>query len=141
MARRVGPVRPRVKDAKSYEQAIRKAFLDPMFRSVRTKFATVEGSSQAFRAMDEVVEAILAQPRSGVPIVEIQKALNEMQGYSRKKVLQTFRSALGVSVDIMLLDLPVVEFMRGKVSENVDLIKTIPTRMHESLKLRLQKEL
>ena len=141
MARNPRPIRPRVKDAREYEQALRRTYLDPMFRRLRKALATAEAANQAFHAMDQVVGAILAEPAHGVPTAEIQRALNRMKGYHRGQVIKTFRAALGVDISLLLVEPEIAAFMQGRINENVDLIKTIPTRMHASLKAKLEKEL
>ena len=141
MPRNPIPIRPRVKDAKAYERALRRSYLAPMFRRLSERMAQATGATQAFHAMNGFVEAMQALPKSGVPIAEIQKALNRMEGYHRKRVIKTFKAALGVDIRPFLTHPEIAAFMSRKVSENVDLVKTIAPRMHESLKARLQKEL
>ena len=141
MPRNPNPVRPRVKDSKDYERALRRSYLVPMFRRLAERMAQATGATQAFHAMNGFVMAMQALPKSGVPVAEIQKALDSMEGYHRKRVIQTFKAALGVDIRPFLTHPEIAAFMARKVSENVDLIKTIAPRMHESLKARLQKEL
>ena len=96
---------------------------------------------QAFDVLDEVVGEITALPAYGVPVAEVQRQLTSIQGYHRQKLIQTFRSALGVSIELFLLEPQVNQFMVQKIAENVDLIKTIPERMHAGLKLRMEEAL
>ena len=141
MARNPNPVRPRVKDARAYERALRRTYLAPMFRRLMERMAQATGATQAFHSMNGFVEAMQALPKSGVPIAEIQKALNRMEGYHRKRIITTFKAALGVDIRPFLTHPEIAAFMSRKISENVDLVKTIAPRMHESLKASLQKEL
>lgn len=141
MAQTPLPIKPRVKDAKAYEEALRRAYINPMFSTMRARLATVEAVNQAYDVIEEVVEEIIAQPQAGVPINEIQENLNRMQGYHKRRLIKTFRAALGVNINIVLQDGNIREFIRMKIAENVDLIKTIPPRMHESLKARIEKSL
>ena len=141
MPKSPNPIRPRVKDAKAFERAMKDVYTDPMFRRLRARLAIAESANQAFRAMDAVVEEILAAPQYGVPTQEIQRNLDKMRGYHRKRVIDSFRAALGVNITIFLTEPVIAEFMKQKLIDNVDLIKTIPKRMHDSLKLRLQQEL
>ena len=48
MARTPAPVRPRVKDAKDYERALRREILDPLFRQLKTGLADVSAISQVW---------------------------------------------------------------------------------------------
>ena len=141
MPRNPNPVSPRVKDARDYERALRRTYLAPMFRRLSARMAQATGATQAFHAMNGFVEAMQALPKSGVPVAEIQKALDRMEGYHRKRIIQTFKAALGVDIRPFLTHPEIASFMSRKISENVDLIKTIAPRLHEGLKARLQKEL
>ena len=126
---------------KLYERSVRRAVLDPLYQSLRSGLAEVTAASQAFQVMDDVVGRVVAQPVSGVPIRLIRENLERMEGYHREKVISTFRSGLGIDIGPMLLEAPVADFLHQKISENVDLIRTIEPRFHDSLKLRLEREL
>lgn len=141
MPRNPTAIKSRVKDARAYELAMKRTYTDPMFRRLRARLAIAEASNQAFHAMDVVVEEMKALPNFGVPTHEIQKNLDRMNGYNRTRTIKTFRAALGVNVSKFLTEPAVAEFMKQNLSNNVDLIKTIPARAHDGLKARLQKEL
>lgn len=141
MPRNPNPIRPRVQDARAYEKALRRTYINPMFGRLRKKLATAEAATQAYHAMDDVVAEMVAQPRSGVPIAEIQKSLNSMEGYHKERVKKTFRAALAVDIGPLLTEPEIAAFMQQKLSDNVDLIKTIPPRMHAGLKRRLERAL
>ena len=132
------PVRPLKKAANAYEKDMRTAYLNPLFRRLQANLAQVTAASQAFAAMERTVAQMAALPYAGVPMSLIQQHLDGMQGYQRAKVLSTFRSALGVNVNIFLLEPPVRQFMLEKVADNVSLIKTIPKRMLTDLKVELE---
>ena len=133
------PIRPRAGDAVKYEQAIRRAYTDPMMRRIQRRFAKAAALDQAYRALDGEVSAIMAQPRQGIPLSAIQESLSRVNTYNRQRLRQTFQSALGVDVNPLLLDTPTEIYMQQRISDNVDLIKTIPPRMHDSLKDRIEK--
>ena len=61
--------------------------------------------------------------------------------YHRQRTIASFRAALKVDISALLLDPPVRSWMKQAISDNVDLIKTIPKTFHEGLKKRLEKEL
>ena len=138
MPRNPGPVNPRKKDEKAYERAIRKEVLDPLFRQLRAGLVGVVSLAQALRQID--ADAFVNVGR-GLPVDEIREALQRVEGYHRARIIKTFRSALGVDIRPLLAQPPVDVFMAHKVSENVDLIRTIPPRAHEGLKARLIREL
>ena len=135
------PVKPLKKAANAYEKDMRTAYLNPLMARMDNNLAQVTAASQAFSAMDHTVAQMAALPQQGVPVALIQQHLDGMQGYQRAKVLSTFRSALGVNVNIFLLEPPVRQFMLEKVADNVSLIKTIPKRLHESLRNDLTEAL
>ena len=141
MAKNPTPIRPRVKDMRAYELALRRAYLNPMYRDLVRRLARANAAQQAWRAMDQWVLAMQALPQNGVPVRLIQQALNRMQGYHRQRVEKSFRAALGVDVRPFLADPPVLAFMTQQVQDNVALIKTIPPRLHASLRNHLNKEL
>ena len=132
------PVRPRVKDAKAYEALIRREILDPLFASLRAGLADAVGVAQALRALDS--DAYLNEGRL-IPSAEVMASLKRVEGYHRARLLKTFKAALGIDVSRVLTEPQVAAFLREKVSENVNLIKTIPPRAHASLKKRLLEEL
>ena len=135
------PIRPLKKAANAYEKDLRTAYLNPLIAHMDSNLAQVTAASQAFSAMDQTVMQMAALPQQGVPVALIQQHLDGMQGYQRRKVLSTFRAALGVNVNIFLLEPPVRQFMLEKVADNVSLIKTIPKRLHDSLRNDLTEAL
>ena len=124
-------------DERQYERDLRRLYLDPMFAHLRGRLAVAVAADQAYRVMDEVFEGLLASPRAGVPLAAIQDNLNRMEGYNRQRVIDTFRGALGVDIGQYLAQPLVAVFMRARIDDNVDLVKTIPTRAHDGLKRRL----
>lgn len=141
MPRRPNPVRPRVKDERAYNQALRRTYLNPLHRSMQKALAQAEASNQAWRAMDEVIGRMQARPQAGVPTREIQRALDRMNGYHRARLIKSFSSALGVDISIFLSAPEIRAFMAEAIAENVSLIKTIGTRYHAGLRKRLEQEL
>ena len=127
------PVKPRVKDAKAYEAAVRKKYLTPLFTNVESRMADVVAANQVWRVMDDIVGALVAKPHNGVPVEAIQQSIDGMNGYHRKKVIDTFRRALGVDIRPLLTEPAIRQFMNQKVRENVGLIKTIPGRLRLGL--------
>lgn len=134
-------IRPRVADARAFEQALRIAYLNPFIRSMQDGLAKAAAANQAYRTMDDVVEKMAARPQHGIPTELIQKHLDRMEGRHRKDVITSFRTALGVDVRPFLSRPEVAAYMRQKVAENADLIRSLPPRMRDNLKRRLQKEM
>ena len=133
------PVRPRLKDAKKYERLLRTRYVDPMFVQLGDALARVAAINQAYHALRDVVRKMEALPVGGVPVDEIQKHLLSLEGYHRAQLIKSFRSALGVNIVPYLTRPEVAAYMTRRIGENVDLIRTIPRRMHDSLRLRMRE--
>ena len=70
----------------------------------------------------------------------IIEALARVNLYNRHRLFQTFRKALSVDIRPFLTDAAVQAHMTEAITTNVNLIKTIPPRFHESLRERIGKE-
>ena len=141
MARQPGPVRPRRADERQYDADIRRSFLDPLFARLRARLAEAVAANQAWGVMEEVFRGVAAQPLEGVPLEEIERNLWRIEGYNREEVKRVFRRALSVNITPLLSEAPIRIFLEARISENVDLLKTIPPRAHEGLKKRLREQL
>ena len=139
--RRPRPIHPRLAQARRYEAAIRRTYLDPVFRRFTSQLAHVSALNQVWGALAAGLRATEALPRAGVPIEMIEHHLDRIRDYHRERVLSTFRSAFGVNIAPLLTEPQIAEFMAGKVAENVDLIKTIPRRSHDGLAAKIRNEL
>ena len=131
----------RVKDARAYNQALRTAYLDPFFTSLRRRLANVTATNQAFQALSAGVTTFVAQALSGVPLPLIIESLGKVNGYNRAKLITDVpRPPLGVDVRQFILDADAAtqSFMTQRITENVNLIKTIPharcTKVHCGIK-------
>ena len=131
------PIRPRVKDDRAYERSIRTAYLVPLFRDLRTRLGQVGSAAEANAVIQQVVERVQAQVRGGVPLDKVIEALRRVEAYHKARTVLSFRAALGVDIRPFLLDAQVQDWLRARIAENVDLIKTIPPRMHASLRARM----
>lgn len=138
MPRKINPVRARRTDEKNYERRLRRTILNPLYTGMRSGLATAAGAAEALRALDSDA---YAPDLHDIPEREVSAAMEGMREYHQRRLISTFRSALGVDIKPVLLDPPVQAFMRQKFSENVDLIKTIPSKFHAGLKNRLVTEL
>ena len=139
--RNPAPIRPRLKDARAYEQALRQSFLDPFFARLKQQLAGAAAADQALRTIQNVVGRMLAQPRAGIPLLEIQKALNRLNGYHKQRLVDTFRRALGVDISSVLADSAIRSVMDQAITDNVAMISTIPQRAQAGLTTRLQQQL
>ena len=134
-------IRPRVKDEKQYERELREKFFNPFIEGMQQRLARATAATDVYYALDAGLEEITLRPKEGVPEPLIRKQINHMERYHRTKLFSTFRSALGVDIRPFITQPAVEAFMRNKVSENVDLIKTIAPRFHEGMKTKLTKAL
>ena len=136
--RRVLPVRPRRTDEKAFEKSLKKTLLDPMFVRMRRGLALAAGSAEVLRQLEEEQYV----PKDwGLPTKEVHEAMDRVKNYHAKKLVSTFRSALGIDIRSVLTEPSIEAFMHTRINASVDLIKTIPTRAHVRLKARLKEEL
>ena len=138
MPRQPGPIRPRVRDAKQYEARLRAKILDPLFVDLQIGLAQAAGADQAYRA---ITGAVRTANLRGVDPDLVTEWLQRVDGYQKSRLIQTYRSALGVDVGRLLTEPEIQAFMRQKLVENVRLIQTIPPRLHDSLRRRLEDAL
>ena len=133
------PVPPRRKDERRYNSEMRKAYLIPFFDSVTQRLAFAAALSEAYYQLDAAVDSWQSLPRQGIPEEAIAGYFAQVNTWHRERLIQTFRSALGVNIKPLLAEPPVAAFMTQKISENVDLIKTIVPEFHDSLKGKMGK--
>ena len=139
MAKNPSPVHPRIKDARLYERTLRRTYLNPMFANLRGRMAKAQDATQAWRAMDQTVEDMLAMPRSGVPVQTVEANIRRMEKYHRERIKKSFRSALALDISPVLSEPEIASFLNQQVIDNVNLIKTLPSRMHANLKKRFHQ--
>ena len=128
----------RLEREREYISLLRSRILAPLFIDLRARVAGATSAAEVDRAVEEATAAAEAR---GVPVESVRAQLNRLSAYHRARVIQTMISALGVDVGPMLTEPAVNAFMSDVVSRNVDLIKTIPPRFHDSMKDRLSAEL
>ena len=135
MPRRVNPVGPRRLDERAYEQALRQIILAPLMRSLRRGLSEAAAAGQAFDALRGVVgdhdrmERLVAR--------EVAAHAARLDGYHRRRLIQTFRAALGVDIRPVLSDTAIQPLMDAWRRENVRLIRTVPQRMQDGLYRRM----
>ena len=131
---------PLVKHGKAYEKALRSGYYDPFIKSIQRRLATAEGVNQAYVALRAGIVAWEAQLAAGIPLPLIIEALARVNLYNRHRLFQTFRKALAVDIRPFLSDAAVQAHMTEAITANVNLVKTIPPRFHESLRTRINQE-
>ena len=128
------PIKPRVKDAKAYEDALKKSFLYPLLSSIDDNLARASAASQLIANIDRGVTSSLASPFGNVPTDLIRTHMLNMSDYNRARLISTFQRSLGVDIRPLLSSAMVKPYLEAKIVENVALIKTIPERLQASLK-------
>ena len=110
---------------------MRRVLLGPMMTDIS---AGVTEAASVSVALDEIngVDWDRYQ-RVGLVDDEIAAQSVKLQGYHKDRLVQTFRTALGVDIRGVLADAEIDSLMSVWREENVRLVKTIPPRLHDKL--------
>ena len=136
MPRRVQGVPPRVKDEMRYYRWTRLNILIPLFDAFGNDFTSAPNAAAAFITLDRIPLQIPMTTRD-----EVRSILSDMDGYHRRRFIQTFRNGAQIDVRPFITRPEVDAFLSRKVEENVALIRTIPERTRDGLADRLRGEL
>ena len=123
------PISSRRRDEREYAGALRRIVLRPLSRSLRSGLSRAAAVSQAIAALDGVDWTL----PEGLVADEVAARAARLDGYHRARLIQTFRSALGIDIRPTLNDGAIRPLMDAWRRENVSLIRTIPQRLHEGL--------
>ena len=74
---------------------------------------------------------------AGLAEREVATQATRLSGYHKRRLIQTFRTALGVDIRPVLADSAIEPLMSAWRRENISLIRTIPERFHGSLYRRV----
>ena len=140
MARTPRPIRPRNKVERQFEKTLRNEYLNKFKAVMDGKLARATAASQALRQLAAGVEEFVARPQAGVPIDAIKEQIDMMGKINRSEMEKTFRSALGVDIRPFLVEPEIQNFLKDKVAENVNLIRTIPKRFQEGLQTKVMRQ-
>lgn len=130
--RRVPGVRPRVKDERAYYGRLRRGLLDPLLDELNARFR--------FATSAAALQVALQDPLPGFEDLISQAArrsLTDMDAYHRAKLVSQFVSATRIDIGPVLQDAVVRPFLEARIRENVDLVKTVPRRLHVRLRERV----
>ena len=127
------PISSRRSDELEYAGALRRIVLGPLFRSLRSGLSRAAAVSQAIAALDGVDWTL----PEGLVAEEVAARAARLDGYHRARLIQTFRSAVGIDIRSVLNDAAIRPLMDAWRRENVSLIRTIPQRLHEGLYQRM----
>ena len=132
-----GPVPPLDAHARAYEQGLRRVYLRPMMRDMRRGLSTATAAAEAIEAIDGV--PLTTARREGLMAGEVNRQAKRVSGYHRRKLIQTFRAALGVDIGPVLNDAAIRPLMTAWRQENIALIKTVPERLRAGLRAGINK--
>ena len=134
MPRPVNPVNPRRLDERLYDKSLRRAVLAPLMAQLRNGLSEASAASLALEIIDGVFRG---WHTGGLVEDEVAAHAARLSGYHKRRLIQTFRAALGVDIRPVLADSAIEPLMTAWRRENVSLIRTIPERFHESLHRRV----
>ena len=135
MPRPINPVGPRRKDERAYDKAIRDVLLSPIMRQLRRGLSQAAAAAITLDVIDDVFRG--SWRVGGLVEDEVVAHARRLQGYHRRRLIQTFKAALGVDIRPVLSDIAIEPLMAAWRRENIRLIRTIPERFHESLRRRV----
>ena len=123
-------IHPKMVDAKKYEQALRKIALDPTIELTTNVF----GASRSYEEIREAINAIRPPPGlEGKARQEATALFNKLKKQHTDRFKKIMGKYLGQRV-IPLNEQDLAELVSKGISENVDLIKTIPEKYLDGLK-------
>ena len=134
MARKVNGVGPRRLDEQVYDRNLRRLVLTPLMAQLRSGLSEASAASLALEIIDGVFRSWHA---AGLAEGEVAAQATRLSAYHRRRLIQTFRTALGIDIRPVLLDSAIEPLMSAWRQENISLIRTIPERFHESLSRRV----
>ena len=131
------PIRPRVKDERAYLASLRSNYLRPMFQRLVNRLARVVAAAEAMAEAEAALIEWQAQQGAGVPQDQIAYHLESVRAYHRQQLYRSWRSALGIDIRPLLQEGRIAAHMAEAIRANVDLVKTIPPRMHDRLREKI----
>ena len=137
MPGRVNPVRPRRMDERAYEKAVRRVVLAPLMTQLR---AGLSRAASASLALDVINRVMWDRGQMDLLVeTEVSAQVARLSRYHKTRLIQTFRTALGVDIRPVLSDATIQPIMAAWRRENIALIKTIPSRFHDGLYRRVSE--
>lgn len=128
------PIRPRVMDERAYNRALKRAMLDPMMTRIRTGLSASSAAQQLLTAIADATSLSRYEiAYDGLVHEEVLAQAARLESYHEAKLIQTFRTALGVDIRPLLRAPEIAAMMAEWRAQNIGLIRTIPTRLHADL--------
>ena len=133
----IEPIRPLRAHERRYEGGIRRIVLRPLMREIRSGLSTATAAAEAIERLDGV--PMTTTRRNGLVSREVARQARRLNGYHRRKLIDTFRAALGVDIRPVLNDAQIRPLMDAWRQENIDLIRTVPERLRDDLRTGINK--
>ena len=136
MARKVNGVGPRRIDERVYDRTLRRLVLGPLMAQLRSGLSEASAASLAL----EIIDGVFRRWHTGGLVAEeVAAQATRLSAYHKRRLIQTFRTALGIDIRPRLLDSAIEPLMSAWRQENISLIRTIPERFHGSLYQRVSE--
>ena len=126
------PVPPLNAHALAYERELKRVVLRPLMRNLRSGLNTAVAAAEAIETIDGV--PLTTARRERLVNSQVNAQAKKLNGYHRRKLIQTFRAALGVDIGPVLNDAQIKPLMDAWRQENIDLIRTVPERLRDDLR-------
>ena len=132
------PIGPRPSDARAFDLALSHVFLNPTIRDLN---ARIRDAHRSYDSIRDAIDAVRAQvaPAGLAQITTTTRAhLRRIEAGHKRRFHRVMRRYLGVRVDF-LSDAHLGPLMQTAIADSVDLIVTIPPRLHGALKVDLER--
>ena len=118
--------------ALAYERELKRVVLRPLMRNLRSGLNTAVAAAEAIETIDGV--PLTTARRERLLNSQVNAQAKKLTSYHRRKLIQTFRAALGVDIGPVLNDAQIKPLMDAWRQENIDLIRTVPERLRDDLR-------
>ena len=136
MPRPINGVGPRRIDERVYDRTLRRLVLTPLMAQIRSVLSEASAASLAL----EIIDGVFRRWRmAGLVQEEVAVHSGRLSGYHKRRLIQTFRTALGIDIRPRLLDSAIEPLMSAWRRENISLIRTVPERFHGALYQRVSE--
>ena len=128
------PVFPDPKQMAKYEQMIKRRVVNPLFRNLRSGLNEAQSIRQAHAALNNIV-----LPATSLPLIEqeVDQYFKALDKTNNQEMYRSFRDALGVDIRQELAIVDTTATLNQFRRENIDLIRTIPSTLHQDLYERM----
>lgn len=121
----VSGVRSLIKHEKTYGVAIQEQIIRPILSEVLIKFENAPANGAIWsQILNEELANIQANEILGREVAT--EAMDNIRHYHRERMLKSFQAAIGVDINPFMSELNIRPMMTKALSENINLIKSIP---------------